>query len=81
MTRRGLWRHEVERLRLSDERSLRCTTDITVLLSRSSNLGLAAGTQHVRLGVDDAALVEGAIDLRLEPEREATLFVARLWRA
>ena len=81
MTRRGLWRHEVERLRFGDKRSLRCTADIIVFLSRSSNLGLVAGMQHVTLGIDDAALVEGAIDLNFEAEGEATLFVARLWRA
>jgi environmental stress-induced protein Ves len=80
MTRRGGWHHHVERLRLSERRTLRSTADVVVILSRADDLGLAARTGSCSLGVDDAAILDGPADVELVPAGAASLFVIELRR-
>ncbi|SED43091.1 hypothetical protein SAMN05519104_3528 [Rhizobiales bacterium GAS188] len=80
MTRRTAWCHETKRLRLSERQALRCAADVTLILSRSRDLGLVAEAQHCKLGIDDALVLEGPAYLELAPEGEATLFVVELER-
>jgi environmental stress-induced protein Ves len=80
MTRRGSWRHGVRRLVIDARLALRCNADVTLVLSRSQALVLAAGSKRAMLGVDDAAIFDGPADLTLELVGTATLFVAELRR-
>jgi uncharacterized protein len=78
MTSRGSWHHDVKRLRLSKPRKLRCPADTVVILSRANDLGVTAEGQRYSLCVGDAAILDGAGDLELQPAGDATLFVIAL---
>ena len=81
MTRRGRFAHRVRRLAIEGSERLRCEADHTLLLSRSDGLVLQTGSGQARLGIDDAALIEGDANLALAPAGEATAFIVEIRRS
>ncbi|HEV3245823.1 MAG TPA: HutD family protein [Beijerinckiaceae bacterium] len=67
MTRRGRWSHKVTRLSLAGPQLVKRAAGVTLLLSRSQGLMIAEKDGLETLDTDDAALFEGALEMRLEP--------------
>jgi environmental stress-induced protein Ves len=80
MTRRGSFGHCVRRLAIEGAERLRCEAELTLLLSRSDGLVVQSGSGQARLGVDDAALLEGDANLSLTPAGSAIAFIVELSR-
>jgi uncharacterized protein len=67
MTRRRRWSHKVTRLFVGGARLIERAAGVTLLLSRSQGLMIAEKDGPETLDTDDAALFEGAFEMRLEP--------------
>jgi environmental stress-induced protein Ves len=71
MTRRGRWSHKVTRLSLVGLHMIAHEAGVTLLLSRSQGLMIAGKDGTETLDTDDAALFNGAFDIRLKPGSRA----------
>jgi len=80
MTRRGRMTHVVERLVILTQLEIRAEADTTLILCLEGNIKVT-GAGPARIRPLDALLLElGALGLRLDPARTATLFVIRIDR-
>jgi environmental stress-induced protein Ves len=73
MTRRGRRSHKVMRLCADGPREIGREVGATLLLSRSQGLALTNNNWREILDVADAALFEGAFNLRIEPASGAAV--------
>jgi uncharacterized protein len=73
MTRRGRWSHKVTRLSFAGPQKIDRKAGVTVLLSRAKGLLLWGKDGSENLDTIDAALFEGAFDIRLEPASGAAI--------
>ena len=80
MTRRGVAEHALDRLTVTVPRELRLDCGTALLLCRSGGLEVELADGRVRLGPDDALLLDPCPPepLHLRPAAGAALFVVRL---
>ena len=78
MTRRGKLRHHVKRIAIEGAVTVPCDADITLLLSRSDGLNMAAGSRRETLDKDDAVIFDEPLELTLGSASEATAFIVEL---
>lgn len=80
MTRRGVARHHVSRLRLEGARGIMPLGPSLLVLSPEAALSVRAGVESLALARGDAALITDANgDLRLETAQPAEIFLIDLW--
>jgi environmental stress-induced protein Ves len=83
MTRRGQWRHAVERIAIQDGGTWTAAAPVSVILCGSNAVAIeTAGGKHV-LNRDDAVIMEtaSAINLVLLPSGASQLFAISFWPA
>jgi environmental stress-induced protein Ves len=81
MTRRGALHHRVRRLAIEGTLKLRAEADLTLLLSRSDGLVIAAGSRREALDIDDAGIFDEPAELTLGSRIAATAFAVEFSRA
>jgi environmental stress-induced protein Ves len=67
MTRRGRWSQKVKRLSFAGPEVIERNAGVTLLLSRSQGLSVTRKDASATLDLVDAALFEGAFEVRLDP--------------
>jgi environmental stress-induced protein Ves len=84
MTRRGLWRHRLQRFTLTGERAFRRTADVTMLLVCDKMLEVSSGGGRLTANARDALVLDATTDaaqiITLKGD-DTTVLRADLWRA
>lgn len=81
MTRRGRWRHEVQRLSGSVPFRLDVESAQLMLVARSDGWRIDAGSRSVTLDADDSAMVDGAAITLACDRAGGEIFAISLWES
>jgi len=78
MTRRGAFRHSVQRITLEGESALDCDAETTLLLCHTGSLKLTVGADQVELSPLDAVLLPQGTHIDIDGRPAASFFTIAL---
>ena len=78
MTRRGVWRHAVERVIVEDVREIEGSAAATLIYSRGAEVRLSGPGGETLMQMGDAVLLEGTDHWTVLAAKSATLFIVSI---